>query len=105
MDFSKAFDTINHDLVLPKLKAYGFNYKPVSFIRSYLTNRYERTKISRNFGDWNQIITGVSQGSILRSLFFNIFINDLFLFVNKSEIFYYADDNTLYSANKNIKII
>ena len=60
------------------------------------------TKIGSTFSDWNKIITGVPQDAILGSLFFNIFINDLFLFANKSKICNYADHNTLYSANKNI---
>ena len=61
MDLSKAFDTINHDLFLSKLKAYGFNESSVSII-SYLTNRYQRTKIGSTFSDWNKIISGVPQG-------------------------------------------
>ena len=105
MDLSKAFDTRNHDHFLSKLKAYIFNENSVSFIRSYLTNRYQREKIGSTFSDRNKIITGVPRGSILRPLFFNIFINYLFLFTNKSEICNYADDNTFYSANKNISQI
>ena len=82
------------------LNPYGFNGNSVSFIRSYLTNRYQRTKIGSTFSGWNKIITGVPQGSILEPLFFNIYIHDLFLFANKSEICNYDDDNTLYSANQ-----
>ena len=104
-DLSKAFDNINHNLFLSKLKAYGFIENYVSFIRSYLTNRSWQTKIDNTLSGWNKIITGAPQDSILGPLLFNIFINDLFLFVHKSEICNYADDNTLCSANKSINQI
>ena len=102
MDLSKAFtfDTINHNLFLSKLKVHDFNQNSASFIRSYLTNRYQRTKVDCILSDWSKIITEVSQTSILEPLFFNTFINNLFLFANKSEICNYADDNILCSANK-----
>ena len=102
MDLSKAFafDTINHNLFLSKLKVYGFNQNSASFIASYLTNRYQRTKVDCILSNWSKIITEVSQTSILEPLFFNTFINNLFLFANESEICNYADDNILYSANK-----
>ena len=102
MDLSKAFafDTINHNLFLSKLKAYGFNQNSASFITSYLTNRYQRAKVDCILSNWSKIITEVSQTSILEPLFFNTFINNLFLFANESEICNYADDNILYSANK-----
>ena len=102
---TKAFHTINNDLFLSKLKTYGFNENSVSFIRNYLTKRYQRTRVGSTFSDWNKIITGVPQGSKLGPLFFNIFINNLFLFASKSEICNHTDDNTPYSANKNMSQI
>ena len=95
LDLSKAFDAINQDLPLSKLKAYVFKKNSLSFIKSYLTNRYQRTEIDSSFSNWNRIITGYPQILILGPLFFNIFINRLFLFANKSEISNYVDDNTL----------
>ena len=103
MELSKAFGTINHHLFLSKLKAYGFTEISVSFIRSY--HRYQRTKIGSTFSDWNKIISGAPQGSILGPLFFKSFINDLFLSAKKSEIGNYAHNKTLYSANKFISQI
>ena len=98
MDLPKAFDTIKHNLLLSKLKAYCFNKNSVSFIRSYVTNRYQQTKIGDIFSEWNKIINWIPQGLILGPLFFNIFINDLFLFANKYDFCNYADDNTLCSS-------
>ena len=100
--FLKTFDTIDHDLFFSKLKAYGFNENTVSFTGSYLTKRYQRTKFGSTSCGWDKIITGVPQCLILGLLSFNNFINDLFLFTKKCEICNYNDDNTLYSANKNI---
>lgn len=95
MDLSKAFDTLNHDLLITKLQAYGFDCNATAFLRGYLNNRYQRCKVGDIFSEWERIITGVPQGSILVPLFFNIFINDLFLCVEHSTLCNYADDNTL----------
>ena len=105
MDLSEAFDTLNHKLLLKKLQAYGFDERSLSFIESYITNRNQRTKIGDSFRKIQRIITGVPQGSVLGPLFFNIFINDPFLAVDKSTLCNYADDNTLYTPGNDANTV
>ena len=105
MDLSKAFDTLNHDLLLSKLCAYGFCSKSINFLKSYLSDRKQRCKIGDRFSEFLKIICGVPQGSILGPLLFNIFLNDLFLFIEKCELCNYADDNTLYAYHKEAEIV
>ena len=66
-------------------------------MKSYFTNRKQLVCVNSNFRMWEKIISGVPQGLILGHLLFNIFLNDLFLFVENSDLSNYADDNTLYS--------
>ena len=64
MDLSKAFDSLNHELLVTKLKAYGLDSNSVNFLKSYLTNRLQRSKISNSFSEWGKVLNSVSQGSI-----------------------------------------
>ena len=106
-DLSKAFDCLPHDLLVAKLYAYGFDIKSVTLIHSYLTGRKQRVKIDHIYSSWEEILFGVPQGSILGPLLFNIFVCDLFDFINNDvNIGSYADDTTPYvSAKTNEEII
>ena len=101
MDLSKAFDTLNHDLLIAKLEAYGFSKNSLNYIQSYLRNRLQRTNVNNNSSLWKDIFSGVPQGSILGPLMFNIYINDVFLFSDNGCLSNYDDDTTLYSIGEN----
>ena len=74
-------------------------------IHNYLTNCKQRTKISSSYSDCYDIVRGVAQGSILGPLFFNLFITDPFLFIKRTTICNFADDNTIYRCNINLQTI
>ena len=71
---AKAFYSLPHNLFIAKLNAYGFDNKAVRFVYDYLTSRKQRTKISDTYSSWQEILSGVPQGSILGRLLFNIAI-------------------------------
>ena len=93
-DLSKAFDSLDHELLIAKLEAYGFTYDALKLIHSYLSNRYQRVRINSSFSFWLELLFGVPQGSILGHILFNIFLADMFLFVVDTDIANFADDNS-----------
>ena len=98
MDLSKAFDTLNHDLLIAKLHAYGFSKHALKLIKSYLSDRWQRVKINNSYSSWSTLLKGVPQGSVLGPLLFNLYINDLFYLID-TDICNYADDTTPYAVD------
>ena len=99
-DISNAFDCLHHGLLIAKLDAYGFDIKSVKLIQQYLSNAKQRVKVGNASSSWKEIFYGVPQGSILDPLIFNIFLCELFCFLEGVAKAIYADNTTPYSANK-----
>ena len=102
MDLSKAYDCLPHNLLIAKLEAYGLGNDSLNLLLDYLSFRKQRTKVGSAYSKWSNIRRGIPQGSILGSLLFNIFINDIFMIIEQSDICNFADDNTLYSCGKSL---
>ena len=98
IDLSKAFDSLQHDILLEKLAHYGLTNKAIALLKSYLSNRKQYVQLSDVRSSVRPISVGVPQGSILGPRLFNIFINDIVKSSTKFNFILYADDTTLNST-------
>ena len=100
LDLQKAFDTVDHSILLMKLEALGLNNSAVSWFASYLTDRHQLVDVSGTFSSSAPISCGVPQGSILGPLLFLVYVNDMSAVV-KHKLLLYADDSAILVTGKN----
>ena len=111
IDYSKAFDTINHRILIAKLKALGFHCDAISWIVGYLTDRKQKVKTLTDESGWEHIVNGVPQGSVIGPLLFSIMVHDIKLAIKECSYHMYADDTQAYTKtqlnriNQTIKLI
>lgn len=106
VDLKKAYDTVNHVILLKKLELCGIRGDALKWFESYLSNRQQRVKIGTTFSDWNSVSNGVPQGSILGSLLFLIYLNDLSTIFSSLHVVIFSDDTCLsLSDNNHSKLI
>ena len=104
-DLLKAFDCIDHELLIAKLYAYGFEKNSLYCINSYLKERKQRTKINSSYSPFAEILFGVSQVSILGPHPFNIYICELYFENSDIDIANYVDDNTSYACSSGLDFV
>lgn len=100
IDFSKAFDTVDHSILVRKLDLIGIRGKSLEWAKDYLTNRKQKTKANNTISSEREISYGVPQGSVLGPLLFIIYINDLEDWLQTDKLQLYADDTVMYAEGK-----
>ena len=98
VDLKKAFDLVDHEILLHKLKSHNFSTKSLAIFKSYLTDRKQCCRHNNTFSSSRILSSGVPQGSILGPMLFLIYINDMCLHIDAPSLDLYADDSTLYKS-------
>ena len=105
MDLWKAFACLPRSLLIAELYAYGVDLSACELLAHYLSHRLQRVEIGTARSSRTELSKGVPQGSILGPLWFNIFINDLFLFIEKCTLYNYADDNSMFHSSLTLQTV
>ena len=105
IDLSKAFDTVDHVLLLEKLSKFGVNGLELDWMKNYLADRMQRTNINGHLSEASPVQIGVPQGSILGPLFFLMYVNDLPSVTKLCKVVLYADDTALFYAADDLQQI
>ena len=100
LDLKKAFDTVDHTILIHKLKALGVSGTSLAWFQSYLTSRFQRTIIGQAMSCNRRVSVGVPKGSILGPLLFSIYIIDLPICLKHTSVTLFADDTALYCSAK-----
>ena len=103
IDLSKAFDTVDHEILLRKIESYGINERMLKLLKNYLSDRKQYVYYNDTSMDLQQIICGVPQGSILGPLLFLIYVNDLYKASSTLTEVMFVDDTNLFISNRNIE--
>ena len=100
-DLKKAFHTVNHNILIKKLKVMGISGNLLDWVENYLSSRYQKTLCNNTVSSMNKVLCGVPPGSILGPLLFLVYINDMEYILGDVKCQLYADDTVLYISGKN----
>ena len=98
LDFSKAFDRVDHDLLIKKLKLFGIHGKLLDWIKAFLCNRTQKVAVDGSYSKIQLVLSGVPQGTVLGPLLFLIFVDDMSRVVQHSTLRLFADDSRLLKS-------
>ena len=102
LDLSKAFDTLNYDLLIAKLNAHGFQHYIFKLFHSYLFNRWNRTKVNTSFSSRKELNKCVAQGSVLGPILCNLYLNHLFYLSDFTKVCNFANDTTFHACSNDL---